>query len=361
MINEAYSAAERAIFSTRKLNTLKKIIGFTIDKKMFDQLNIAIERYISFCRKTKDFLVLSDFLYRKQMIESGSKLISSAIQNSWNINSLTEISRFALKKRNYEQAIASIEKCLKVSNKSWTYPIDSPMTLEISKYIPTEEQITLPVYLGIIQQKVSFFEKAKVSYETAGIIEFNKIIDSFGFEIKGNLNNLFYLKQFWVLNEEFEKVKNLKPFYSLLEEKYLNSLENKNSKQIIQLEEENKNLNQDHEKKTNNIIELYSNVFKENSKLSLHIMRLIAFIILMILVTIVTIIKSIRAARKVSVYKFFAFAGKFISVSGWLSIFAVINLPLGIVMVLIGQVMQIFQKIQQDREKIKLYSKENLK
>lgn len=361
MINEAYSAAERAIFSTRELNTLKEIIGFTIDKKMFNQLNTAIERYISFCRKTKDFLNLSNFLYRKQMIENASKVINVAILNSWNIKSLTEISRFALKKKNYELAISAIEKCFKISNKSWTYPINSPMILEISKYIPTEEQITLPVYLGIIQQKVGFFEKAKVSYETGGGIEFSKVIDSFGFEIKGNLNNLFYLKQFWVLNKEFDKLKNLKPFYSLLEEKYLNFLENKNNKEIVQLEEKIKNLNQDHEKKTNSIIELYNNVFQENSKLSLHIMRLIAFIILMILVTVVVIIKSIQAARKVSVYKFFAFAGKFISVSGWLSIFAVINLPLGIVMVLIGQAMQIFQKIQQDREKNKVYKKENVK
>jgi len=353
LINEAYSAAEKAILSARKLDALMEIVGFTIENQMFDQLKKAIERYISYCRKTEDYLRLADFLINKQMIENASKVIKESITNSWKIESLIEISRFAINKKMYEQAISAIEKSLKTWRESGTYLIDSPRILDVSQYLPTDEKITLPVYLGIIQQEAGFIDKSRISYETAIMIELDQIINSFGFEIKGNLNNFFYLKQLWLLEEEFDNLKKLNPLYSFLEKRYLNNLEKENNKHIEQLKEENENLIQNHKEKINQIQKLSGNLYKERIRLFLHIMRLIAFITLIVLILIGVVNKSLQAARRVSVYKFFAFVGKFIEVSGWLSVFTIIDIPFGVAKILIGQVMQIFQKIQQNGEKSK--------
>jgi len=345
---EAAGAIDKAISSTYRLDVLKEIIKYTVKKKMYDQIKKAVERYITYARTTEDFLNLAEFLIEAKMRENASITIKAAIERSRNIESLIKISRFALNNEMYEHGISSIKKALEKWRISWSYLIDSPHVLYAIKELPTNEKITLPVYLGIIQQKGGFFDSAKLSYETAIILELDEIIDSFAFKIKGNLNNFFYLKQLWQISEEFENLKKLNPIFSLLQKKYLEDLKKKNDEQITQLEEEIKTLKQNHMDLKSQIGKLRIKNIKEQAKIFTHLLRLFSFLTIVVLVIIWMTKKSLQAAREVRIYKFFAFVWKFVETWGWVLIFTVINFLAGIIYILIAQLMQIIQKIQQE-------------
>jgi len=345
---EASNAIEKAIFSSYELDVLKEIIKYTIQKNMYGQTKKSVERYITYARTTEDFLNLAEFLIEAKMKENASITIRAAIERSRNIESLIKITRFALNNEMYEHAIFSMKKALKKWRNSWSYLIDSPHVLYAIKELPTDEKITLPVYLGIIQQKAGFFDGAKLSYETAIILELDEIIDSFAFKIKGNLNNFFYLKQLWQISEEFENLKKLNPIFSLLQKKYLEDLKKKNDEQIARLEEEIKKLKQNQIDLKSQIGKLRIKNIKEQAKIFTYLLRLFAFLAVVILIIIWMTKKSLQAAREVSIYKFFAFVWKFIETWGWVLIFTVINFLAGIIYILIAQLMQIIQKIQQE-------------
>lgn len=344
---EAANAIEKAISSTYGLDVLKEIVRYTVEKGMYEQTKKAVERYIIYARKTEDFLDLAEFLIEAKMKENASIIVKAAIERGKNIESLIKISRFALNNEMYEQAISSIKKALEKWRRSWSYLIDSPNILYASKDLPTDEKITLPVYLGVIQQKARFFDGAKFSYKAAIIMELNEIIDDFAFKIKGNLNNFFYLKQLWQIVEEFENLKKLNPIFSLLQEKYLENLKNKNNEQIKKLEEEIETLKQNQMELKGQIGKLRVKNIKEQVKFYTHLFRLIAFLTMVVLVIIWMVKKSLQSAKEVSIYKFFAFVWKFVEVWGWVLIFTVINFLAGFINILIAQLMQIIQKIQQ--------------
>jgi len=353
---EAAHTIEKAIYSAYKLDVLSDLVKFTVEKNMYEQTKKAVERYITYARKTEDFLNLAEFLIGAKMKENASRTVKAAIEKSRDIDSLIKVSRFALNNEMYEHAISSIKKALEKWRKSWSYIIDSPNILYISKKLPTDEKITLPVYLGIIQQKAGFFDGAKFSYEVAIIMELDEIIDSFAFKIRGNLNNFFYMKQLWQIVEEFENLKKLNPIFSLLQEKYLEDLKKKNNEQIEQLKKEIETLKQNQMDLKGQIGKLRVKNIKEQVKFSTHLFRLIAFLTVVILVIIWMVKKSLQSAREVSIYKFFAFVWKFVEVWGWVLVFTVMNFLAGVINILIAQFMQIIQKIQQNRSVHKVQS-----
>lgn len=353
---EAAHTIEKAIYSAYKLDVLKEIVKYTVGKNMYEQTKKSVERYIIYARTTEDFLNLAEFLIEAKMRENASRTVRAAIERSRDIESLIKISRFALNNDMYEHAISSIKKALEKWRNSWSYLIDSPHVLYAIKELPTYEKITLPIYLGIVQQKAGFFDGAKFSYEAAIILELDEIIDSFAFKIKSNLNNFFYLKQLWQIIEEFENLKKLNPIFSLLQKKYLEDLKLRNNEQIKKLEEEVENLEKNQKDLRVKIGNLRVKNIKEQVKIFTHLFRLFAFFTIVILVIIRMIKKSLQAAKEVTIYKFFAFVWKFVETWGWVLVFTVINFLAGAINILIAQFMQIIQKIQQNRSVHKVQS-----
>jgi len=232
--DKASSVLKKAIAWTKDRGLLFKITSLAIEEKMTDAEDMAIEKLEKITWSLDDVLKLADFLFEKKREERATNIIKDTIKYTINrakiysekeFELLLKIANFCMEKKKYPLTISALERIL-LLNLGKHKKVDSPKILPASKnLLAPEEKITLPIYLGIFYQIKERLSDAMSGYEMAAGFDLDNVINKGGFEIKGNLNSFFYLKQLWEIKGLTENIEKLKPFYAFLKEDYLKRLE----------------------------------------------------------------------------------------------------------------------------------------
>lgn len=357
-LEDAIQSTGKAIKITKDLSKLIEIITFSMENGMEDIVTAGINKSIRLAGTPEEYFLMVDFLLKNNRLEQAANTLSQAIDSikkdsKGYAEQLLKLADMALQRKLYEQAVNAVEKLsIYLGINAFDYNIKAPEILPYKDPLPTNKNIALPTYYGILQQKSGFMDKAEISYRNSIVHQLNGIIDGFGFDVKANLNDFYYLWKLYAMKDSNDILSKMDFIYSLLENQYLTNIETMHTSRI---EEEREIINELDEKYKSHLQEI-KKLNQENFKVSiasfLHSARSLSLLSLIIILLIGCSIKAAQHAKKLSSYKSYGFIGKFIECIGWVDILKVVNIPAGILTIFIAQAMQIFQRHEQYTEKI---------
>ena len=357
-LEDAIRSTGKAIKFTKDLSKLIEIITFSMENGMEDIVTTGINKSIRLTRTLEEYFLMVDFLLKNNRLEQAANILSHAINSikkdrKGYAEQLLKLADMALQRKLYEQAVNAVEKLsIYLGINAFDYNINAPEILPYKNPLPANKNIALPTYYGILQQKSGFMDTAETAYRNSIDHQLNRIIDSFGFDMKANLNDFYYLWNLYAMKDNYDILSKMDFIYSLLENQYLTNIETVHTSRI---EEERKIISELEEKYKSHLQEM-KKIKQEKSKVViasfLHPARSLSLLSLIIILLIGCSIKATQHAKKLSLYKTYGFISKFIECIGWVDILKVVNIPVGILTIFIAQAMQIFQRHEQYTEKI---------
>jgi hypothetical protein len=345
-VSEASTLLDRNINGSSNLNDLLPILAFCMEKNLFQETSRGIAKARQLCRTPTDDLLLSQFLFENGRKEESAKAIDAARERAETFEDLLAVAGMARDKGFLSLSIEAIEKAVMTYADAAKHTLPSPLLLGEKGKLPTDEPISLATYLGILQELDRRLDSALISYEVSPDGTLNRIVESYGEILEGNLNDFFYLKQFWTRHDP-EQLKRLLPLYARLQEKALDRLSGQGEKALTSLREEIGVQKKNQETADQTLKRLRSEQRKATLAVFLYGLRSAAWMVFGILVAAGCVIKAVQAFRAAPRFKFFAFSRQFQEALGWSLILSIITIPVGVWLVLWGQIMGIFQSIEQ--------------
>lgn len=345
--SELAAIIKQAIERTKKLRDVMPLLEFCIENGLTEETSLAINRAIETSESVEDDLALARFLFEKGRKQTCANVLAQARERTASLPLLLEISKVAREQGFLSSAIKCIERAvLSEKQKALDYELPPPHLLDVSRSLPSRQPISLPTYLGILQQVEKKLENADFFYKFALMKELEAIIRSYGYKITGNINEFYYLKQLWAETRS-ENLKFLLPIYAHLQE---NALENERiteekeigvlSEQVAQLKKQRIELLE-----TRNAAK--SRLVQVSIAISLYSLRNLVIILTIITILTGCTIKGVLAAKSAADFKFFAFFWKFLESIGWSACFSIAGIPFGIPLVVVSQLLIMIQFIQQ--------------
>lgn len=376
-VHRTKQALEKALPLMQNSESFIQMAEFLYKKQWTDQAVKVLQAARNQAKDPQELLQIAAFALANNLEELASDTIQGAIGLAYKHTQLLQIAKFSLDKGRRGDAIAAIEKATssedasalldiaqfaaqnKLYNKAYP-PLERivekfglgfaseikvlpPMELTVTNDLPTPDGVSLPVYLGILYQKLKRFKDAETAYERAALNELDNIILAGGDkeEINANLNTFFYLWQLWTYQGEKDKGSKLAPLYGLLELKYLDKLKKEYEESLSKLEEENQKLSMSYQKKSADTNELQKEVRRVQLEIGLYSLRLLAIFSLIVILAIWAITRSWKEAKGTEQFKTFVFFAKLTEIYGWISCFTVVGILTGLIFVLFGQLMKI--------------------
>ena len=324
---------KQAIDRTGNLDDVMTLLRFCIENGLKEETSRAINQAMKTSESVEDDLALASFLFEKGRKQESAKILDQAREKTTRLLVLLAIANVARNQGFLSSAIKCIERAILVdTEEALNYELPPPDLLDTSKFLPSQQPISLPTYLGILQQLERKLEKASLFYKFSLMQDLGAIIQSYGYRIAGNINEFYYLKQLWMQTHS-ENMKFLLPIYAHLQENLLKKerLEDKTeidvlSEKVEQLKKQKIELLEARDKAE-------SRLFNISIAISLHALRGLA--IFLVIGTIITgcTIKGVHSAKLATNFKFFAFFWKFLESIGWSASFSVVGIPFGIPLV----------------------------
>lgn len=345
--SELAAIIKQAIERTQKLRNVMPLLKFCIENGLTEETSLSINRAMETSRSVEDDLTLARFLFEKGRKQACANVLAQAREKATSLPLLMEISNAAKEQGFLSSAIKCVERAILVDRKkALDYQLPPPHLLDASRSLPSLKSISLPTYLGILQQVEKKLEKADFFYKFALMEEINAIIRSYGYKITGNINEFYYLKQLWTETHS-ENLKFLLPIYAHLQENMLEKERITEEKEIGVLSEQVEQL----KKKRAELLETRdaakSRVVQVSIAVSLYSLRDLAIVLTIIIILTGCAIKGVQAAKAASDFKFFVFFWKFLESIGWSTCFSVAGIPFGIPLVVVSQLLIMIQFIQQ--------------
>jgi hypothetical protein len=352
--NEAMAKASGASESIQDRIFLAR---YLLSNSKSSEASIIIAEAIEDIRGIDDYLYMSRFLCEIGRKEKAARLLHTAKDKTRNLSDLLKISKASREMGFMSIAIDAIERAVHVDPEEANhYNLPSPHLLEASKFLPSDIDIGLPTYLGILQQLDDRMNSADQSYKAALVDELEAIIKSCGYKITGNINEFFYLKQLWEKVHP-EKLRLLIPIYSYLQEDLLEKTREREKESIDELRNRIERLKAEKDDLIEQGKQIKSNRAKTYFNIVLLELRCLAIFLVLTIIIVGCIVKGVNHARSVSKFKFFAFYWKFQESLGWSACLSLVGIFVGIPLILFSQFMAIIQSIQQKAEQINLVEK----
>lgn len=345
--SELAAIITQAIERTRKLRDVMPLLKFCIENGLTEETLLAINQAMETSESVEDDLALARFLFEKGRKQACANVLAQARERTTSLPLLLEISKVAREQGFLSSAIKCIERAvLSEKRKALDYELPPPHLLDASRSLPSQQPISLPTYLGILQQVEKKLEKADFFYKFALMKELEAIIRSYGYKITGNINEFYYLKQLWAETHS-ENLKFLLPIYAHLQENALEKERITEEKEIGVLSEQVQQLKKQRVELLETRDTAKSRLVEVSIAISLYSLRDLAIILTIIMILTGCVLKGIHAAKSAADFKFFAFFWKFLESIGWSACFSVVGIPFGIPLVVVSQLLIIIQFIQQ--------------
>jgi tetratricopeptide (TPR) repeat protein len=344
-VSEASALLGRIIAGSENLKDLLPVLGFCMEKGLSQETSKAIEKAGELCKTPGDDVRLSQFLFEKDRKEESAKALSAGKERAEKLEDLLSIAQTARGQGFLTLAIEAIERAVMTDPRAAEHHLPSPLLLGEKGNLPTEEPISLATYLGIMQELDRRMESAQTSYKVSPEQALDRIAESYGQIPEGNLNDFFYLKQFWA-RQDPEQLKRLLPLYARLQEKALERVTRQGKEKLSALKEEIRVLKEARDKARQNLKSLRSERNKATMAVFLYALRGLAWTIFGILVVAGCVIKAVRSFRNAPRFKFYAFWWRFQESLGWSLIMGIVLIPVGLCLVLWGQLMAMLQSVE---------------
>ena len=345
---EAAQAIKKAISKTRSKVQLIELIKYSAENKMENALDQGIDKTVEISIPLEDYFELVDYILQQQRVEQASNMLSIAINNiSRNAENFTEkmllAANMASKRGMHIQAIHALERLssyLKAGASNFRVPL-SLLPFEKGN-VPADEDISLPVYYGILQQKSGYTDKAETSYRLAAMRALNQM--QVNFNLEKSLNDFFYLRELYKGKGDYKTLQKLDFIYSLLEQEYLQDLKKNHKLKINEFSKEIKSLQEQLSKPDEHINTLNTSINKLIFSIILHILSGISVTCLLAFMLYYCYRSARRDYQKSISVKTYAFLVKFTENIGWVYCVTIVGIIYGIGLVFMGQYFQISHK-----------------
>ena len=353
---KAGQVLKRALPFISNIDDILRIHDYLQKHEMTESAGETLKRAQSVAKSLDDKLKWTDFLLREDP-EEAQKYLDKIIK-SYTTKDLLKISDFCIKNRLYPTAYSALNKIVSdyyyscprtgefvavITNVRLPFPSVLPPT--VKRPPTTSKEISLPVLFGIISELDKKDDMAEEAYKYAVEADINQVISSAGTYIPTNLNDLFYLKQFWEKKDYKDKLAKLNPFYGLVKENY----QKKYIQNLAEVKEKNLHTKYSIEK---NIAKLKTRKFHLEMSILFRNLRKLAAIIVALGMIAFSLIDAWQHTVKIERFRAFAFLGKFIEDIGWCQCFTILFIPLGILNILMGQFMWILLDMHRQGRRI---------
>jgi len=343
--SETSALLGRIIAGSENLKDLLPVLDFCMEKGLSRETSNAIQKAGELCKTSVDDVRLSRFLFEKGRKEESAKALNAGKERSEKLEDLLSIAHTARTQGFLTLAIEAIERAVMTDPRGSDHHLPSPLLFDEKGSLPTEDPISLATYLGILQELDRRIESAQTSYKVSPEQTLDRIAESYGQIQEGNLNDFFYLKQFWAKHEP-DQLNRLLPLYARLQEKALERVKRQGDERLSALKEEIRVLKEGREKARQDLKSLRSERNRAGVAVFLYALRGLAWTLFGILVLAGCAIKAVQAFRGARRFKFFAFFWRFQEALGWSFIMGIILIPVGLCLVLWGQLMAMLQSVE---------------
>lgn len=353
---EAGKFLKTALPFISSIDDLLRIHDYLQKHGMADSAKKTLKRAQEAAKTLDDKLKWASFLNKnKENSEEAQKYLDKLVKSYGATEDLLKITEFCLENKLYPMALSALKKINNIYYRR--YPITDKFEAEINKISlpfpsvlppsvkrpPISKKISLPVLYGIVSELDKKDDMAEKAYMQAVEAEVNWVINYAGTKLPTNLNNLFYLKQFWKKRGYESELAKLEPFYKLVERNYIKNLGKKlnDAKANYSKIEGSVNALRARINALENKIRHLKRAFLFRE------LRLLALVIVALGMIIFSFINAWQRTANVERYRAFAFLGKFIENIGWCQCFTIVLIPIGVLNILMGQFMWIVLDIYQ--------------
>ena len=331
--SELASVLKQGLERTRKFQAVVSLLRFCIENNLTEETSLAVIQAIKASTSVQEDLALARLLYEMGRKEEAANILEQAREKSVKLSLLMEISRTAREQGFLSIAIRCVERAILTNREeALNYQLPSPHLLDADKFLPSREPVSLPTYLGILQQVDKKLEKADLSYKLALTKELEAILRSYGRRITGNINEFYYLKQLW---EELhpKDLEFLLPIYVRLQENILQQEKTQERKEVGILQAKVEQLKRQRSEILKERAFVESRLSRAALGIGLYSLRDLAVVLAILAILAGCVIKGIHSAKSVTNFKFFAFFWKFLESVGWSASFSVVGIVFGIPLV----------------------------
>ncbi len=331
--NRAGDALKGTLPMLTDVNELLKLYTYLERAGMGPSCQEVLKRTWLVAHSVQDKILLVTFLLDRKRMEEANKSLSQTIEYFKNDGkALYEIAIFCINKKLYSVAISSLERIIIYHPEAMNKRISFPKFLPESIPRPiVGKQISLLILLGIVCHLQNQEGKAEYAFINGISGDLQHVIRSSGEWLPDDPTPFFYLKWFWEVRGESNKLEMLNPFYEYLLKNYFKKFREENKKLRIKqtnLENEIENLN--------------AIISKLEKKIFIRKLGLLISTIVFLGMIIFSIIVAWNYSRKYRKFKTFVFMGKLLENTGWCICLTFVLFLLGVFFVLIGQLMEIF-------------------
>jgi len=351
--NKASAALLKALRASKNINDILLIANEAILQKNDHVIKKVAEEVPFVTYRISEYFQLVDVFLNNGRKENAAAIVDNMISKIKSSTSnyrskLLAIIDETLRRNLLEQTIRAVNKLsMYMGEKAYDFRINEHFSLKSAEGLPNTSYLTLPVFYGLLNEELSFIDKAEDVYILATIASLKKILKSYGYNLPESLNEYYLLGRIWLRTDKEELLSHLDEVYTTLEIHLLKQLEKKNKallkekrKKLALLEDEYSALVQ--EKQT-----LRSTLSEERKKLIFTALHTVSLTFFVLAIIAGCLIKSSQYSKGLSSQKTYGFLTKFIEVSGWIRIMSILAIPSGLAGVFIAQLMQLPQQIHE--------------
>ncbi len=172
-----------------------------------------------------DLLASIRAFYQGDHRELAAPLAGAAVAKARDVGELASLVSIALEYADRRLAITAIEQAIgRFGTAVADLGIDDPAVLYPKDELAGEEEISLAVLLGILNQREGLTAGAKPAYEHAAASELERVLGTAAFAFPARLRVLFYVERFWRQQGEETRLRLLRPVYERVQDATLASL-----------------------------------------------------------------------------------------------------------------------------------------
>lgn len=392
---------QRAVSDVRQPDQVKKMVSAVIKYKQGSVMDRLINRvvfihHLDLQRSPKDkrfrqaytqCLAYVTFFSEQKRQEDAVSLFERLVEmikknrqiNEQYINLMVGLSQDALRYGFKKQAGNIILRLgIKLKSRAFaTFLVLHENFLGSIHGVPDKERVALPLYYGLINEDINQFSKSEREYMRTVVHSLEKINKSYGDELPETMNQFYLLGRLWQKENRMNVLASLDRVYTLLENRILENIkeqerdkvlaqslarldqvQSERQEQISLIEKKNEELKErkaEYQRHRRQMIEKAETELDEkraalNELWMKMVLKVVStFVILSILVGLLIGcgMLSWKYSQRLKEHRMYGFTSKFVELNGWLRVLSILGCLSGIVLVIVSQTMQIFQKIHE--------------
>ena len=362
----ATNALLKASKVTRDVEEVSSVLGKSLAANNTEAVQVTLERGATILYEVSQFFRIVDQLLKAQRPEEANAFLDSLIDKVKSSNRITvngarlskpqvlgAISTESFERGMYEAAESSASTAVLMLSRTErdTFMMRVPQAQLEKADLPADtDHLAAPLYFGLLKEAMGAPESAETLYARETSSALKKIIDSNGLSVPQMRSHLVLLARRLIESEDFETLAALDRVLVQLERSALDRTQKSLAQVITAKEAVIRNLEQNLEAQKVKLISARQRVATEKpgflSKaysavfLPLRALALLAFVSAFI-AAIIAITR--QYARQFSMHRFYAHTTKLLESIGWMYIVSILMVPVGVVMVFIGQWLMIRQ------------------